>query len=213
MNERGQPAGYHYRSANNSHAHAYLLPTVTSVLERYFRDTGYERRVFDLGCGNGSVAACLAARGFQITGVDPSAEGVAQARAAFPQLQIEQGSAYDDLARTYGTFPVVISLEVVEHVYSPRDFMRTVCELLQAGGMAVLSTPYHGYLKNAAIALSNSFDKHFDPLRDHGHIKFWSINTFTRLLNENGFTEISYHRVGRIPLLAKSMIAVAKKPQ
>jgi 2-polyprenyl-6-hydroxyphenyl methylase/3-demethylubiquinone-9 3-methyltransferase len=202
---------YHHRLAVPCHAHAYLLPTVTSVVEEYCERNGCERRLFDLGCGNGSVGAHFANRGFSVVGVDPSAEGVAHANSAFPELSIDQGSAYDDLAGKYGTFPVVISLEVVEHVYSPREYARNLFALVKPGGMAVVSTPYHGYLKNLAIAASNSFDGHVNPLKDHGHIKFWSRRTLSSLLREAGFVSFAFHRVGRIPMLAKSMIAVAEK--
>jgi 2-polyprenyl-6-hydroxyphenyl methylase/3-demethylubiquinone-9 3-methyltransferase len=73
----------------------------------------------------------------------------------------------------------VISLEVVEHVYAPRSFAATIFDLLEPGGIAVLSTPYHGYLKNLAIAALNGFDKHVNPLWDYGHIKFWSQRTLS----------------------------------
>jgi hypothetical protein len=55
-------------------------------------------------------------------------------------------------------------------------------------------------------------DRHFTALWDHGHIKFWSMPTLTMLPREVGFQNILFHRVGRIPALAKSMIAVAEKP-
>ena len=55
-------------------------------------------------------------------------------------------------------------------------------------------------------------DRHFTALWDHGHIKFWSIETLTALLIEAGFRDIEFIRVGRIPQLAKSLIAVARKP-
>ncbi|MFN3682011.1 MAG: hypothetical protein ACK4VP_08235, partial [Nitrospira sp.] len=77
------------------------------------------------------------------------------------------------------------------------------------GGVAIVSTPYHGYWKNLALALSGKMDAHFTALWDHGHIKFWSIRTLRQLLQEAGFSEIRFLRVGRIPPLAKSMIAVA----
>ena len=80
------------------------------------------------------------------------------------------------------------------------------------GGVAIVSTPYHGYLKNLALALMGKMDAHFTVLWDHGHIKFWSIPTLTTLLTEVGFCNIRFHRVGRIPTFAKSMIAVANKP-
>lgn len=154
----------------------------------------------------------MAGEGWSVTGVDPSSEGIAQAVDAFPDLSFEQGSAYDDLAAKYGRFPVVVSLEVVEHVYAPRDYARTLFDLVKPGGTAIVSTPYHGYLKNLALAVSGHMDRHFTALWDHGHIKFWSIPTLTTLLTEAGFRDIRFLRVGRIPALAKSMIAVAQKP-
>jgi 2-polyprenyl-6-hydroxyphenyl methylase/3-demethylubiquinone-9 3-methyltransferase len=80
------------------------------------------------------------------------------------------------------------------------------------GGTAILSTPYHGYWKNLAMALTGKMDAHFTALWDHGHIKFWSVRTLTLLLEEAGFRDIHFERVGRIPPLAKAMIAVARRP-
>jgi 2-polyprenyl-6-hydroxyphenyl methylase/3-demethylubiquinone-9 3-methyltransferase len=160
----------------------------------------------------GSVAHVLGGRGWDVTAVDPSAEGIAQARAAYPDLKLFNGSAYDDLAGQYGRFPVVLSLEVVEHVYAPRDFARTVFSLLEEGGTAIISTPYHGYWKNLTLAVTGKMDAHFTALWDHGHIKFWSMHTLGALLREAGFVDIRFERVGRMPALAKSMVAVARKP-
>lgn len=74
-----------------------------------------------------------------------------------------------------------------------------------------MSTPYHSYLKNLALALSGKMDNHFTALWDHGHIKFWSKKTLTLLLREAGFSKVKFFRAGRIPPLAKSMLAVATK--
>ena len=132
------------------------------------------RRILDLGCGNGSVVLHLASRGYQPVGIDPSEEGIAHGRKAYPQLELHHGSCYDDLVSQYGRFPVVLSLEVVEHVYFPRQFAATVYSLLEDGGTAIISTPYHSYLKNLVLALTGKMDAHFTVLWDHGHIKFWS---------------------------------------
>ena len=145
--------------------------------------------------------------------MDPSSEGISIAARTYPNLQLKEGSAYDDLVSIYGRFPVILSLEVVEHVYAPREYARTLFDLVEPGGTAIISTPYHGYLKNLAIALTGKMDTHFTALWDHGHIKFWSIQTLSVLLKEAGFGDIRFVRVGRIPPLAKSMIAIACKPK
>jgi SAM-dependent methyltransferase len=202
--------GYRYVDPYYNLSHSYLLPHVKMILEK--NCSPGSKRVFDLGCGNGSVSAWLHDLGWDVTGCDPSVEGVALARQAYPHLNLATGSAYDDLKTTYGTFPNLISLEVIEHVYAPREYAKTIYNLLEPGGLVVLSTPYHGYWKNLALALSGKMDRHFTALWDHGHIKFWSIKTLTQLLVETGFTGIRFERVGRIPQLAKSMIFVAHKP-
>jgi 2-polyprenyl-3-methyl-5-hydroxy-6-metoxy-1,4-benzoquinol methylase len=201
-------AEYRYHDAELNFSHEYLLPVVVSELRR--RSVGMEKSVFDLGCGNGSVANYISSLGYTVAGIDPSAEGIAVANAKFPTLKLEQGSAYDDLSR-FGRFSFVVSLEVIEHIYSPREYAANIFKLLNEGGHALISTPYHGYLKNLVLAASGAMDKHFTVLWDHGHIKFWSRQTLTQLLTEAGLEVVHFHRVGRIPPLAKSMIAIARR--
>ena len=150
--------------------------------------------------------------GWDVTGVDPSKEGIVQANSTYPNLKLYNCSAYDDLKGRYGRFPVVLSLEVVEHVYAPRHYARTVFDLLENREVAIISTPYHGYWKNLALAVSGRMDAHYTMLWDHGHIKFWSIKTLSELLGEVGFVDIRFMRVGRMPMLAKSMIALERRP-
>jgi len=197
---------YRYSNSNFTHAHAYLLPALDSVLRRY-----QPASIFDLGCGNGSVANWLTSRGYQVSGADPSEQGIAAARANFPDLDLRLAAADQSLAETVGQFPAVISLEVVEHVYSPKEFAACLFSLVAPNGVAIVSTPYHGYLKNLAIALFGKSDSHYCPLWENGHIKFWSMRTLSRLLATAGFSRIEFIRVGRLPQFAKSMFAIAEK--
>ncbi|WHZ21600.1 MAG: 3-demethylubiquinone-9 3-methyltransferase [Nitrospira sp.] len=204
--------GYDYSDAGLNASHVYLIPAVVKILST-LNSTKEEKRIFELGCGNGSVSNELTKGGFEITGVDPSPDGVRNAKEHYPHLKIFSGSAYDDLAHRYGKFPIVLSLEVVEHLYFPRKFAAVVSDLLLPGGTAIISTPYHGSWKNLALSLTGKMDDHFTALWDYGHIKFWSMSTLRTLLKEMGFEDISFVRIGRIPMLAKSMIAIARKPQ
>lgn len=213
MTDAADISGYKFKHASGLTSQSYLMPVVFSALEKHFSTTSNDKKVFDLGCGNGSVGIELHHQGYKVTGVDPSIEGIAQASAKYPELDLHAGSAYEDLQSIYGQYPALISLEVVEHVYDPRTYISTLFSLVEPGGVAIISTPYHGYFKNLMIALSGKFDKHVSPLWDHGHIKFWSIASLTKLILEAGFEAPEFHRVGRaIPALAKSMVAVTKKP-
>jgi len=170
--------------------------------------------VLDLGCGNGALAAQIARWGYRPIGVDPSSSGIYQAKALLPEVAFHQASAIpEELASLdLPPFDVVVSTEVVEHVYSPRHWAAAAFSALKPGGVLICSTPYHGYLKNCTLALSGKLDAHFTALWDGGHIKFWSRRTLTALLQEAGFRVVAFRGAGRLPWLWKSMIMAARKP-
>lgn len=203
----GTQVEFCYQTAEASHTDNYLWEKVCQILK-----THPSGKLFEIGCGNGFTANRLANLGYDVTAVDPSRSGIAMGRQEYLNLKLFEGSAYDDLAGKYGQFPVVISLEVIEHCYDPRKYARTFYELLEPGGLGIISTPYHGYLKNLALAVTGKLDRHFTVLWDGGHIKFFSPATLTQLLLEIGFEAPEIFRVGRIPPLAKSMIALFKRP-
>ena len=187
--------------------YAWVRPVLSELIARH-----RAQRAFEIGCGNGDMAGWLREQGVDVTAIDYSEVVIERARRLHPELRLEVGSAYDALQERYGTFPLVLGFEVIEHLFQPRIFARNCFELLEPGGLAVISTPYHGYAKNLALALFGRMDAHFTALWDGGHIKFWSVETLGALLEEAGFAEIEFRRVGRIPPLAKSMIAIARKP-
>lgn len=204
MNEHSEDSSrYSYLEAEASHTQAYMWSTVDRELAAFGT-----KRAFDLGCGNGAYAAALSRRGIEVAGVDPSEDRIRIANQAHPDLALRLGSADDPLAERFGQFPAVVSLYVVEYVFFPRKYAKCVFDLLESGGIALISTPYHGYLKN----LTGKLDGQFTALWDYGYIKFWLIRTLTALLQEAGLEVLRFHRVGRIPLLAKSMIAIAWRP-
>jgi hypothetical protein len=73
-----------------------------------------------------------------------------------------------------------------------------------------VSTPYHGYLKNLLIALLGRYDQHHTVLWDGGHIKFFSRKTLESMLTEHGFIMEQFCGIGRVPLLWKSMVVLAR---
>lgn len=170
-------------------------------------------RVFELGCGNGIAAQRMRSRGFAVTAVDPSVSGIEMAKAVHRGIDFHIGTTDDPLAARFGQHAVVVSIEVIEHCFSPRRFADCAFELLEPGGRLILTTPYHGYLKNLVLAATGKLDTHFTALWEGGHIKFFSIPSITALLTEAGFEDLRAQRVGRIAPLAKSMVVSARRPR
>ncbi|HKG48390.1 MAG TPA: methyltransferase domain-containing protein [Pyrinomonadaceae bacterium] len=167
------------------------------------------RSICDLGCGNGHITGRLAALGYHVTGVDASASGIQIARRAYPRVEFVHTLIDRDL--TVGQFDLVISSDVIEHLYRPADLLEATASQLKPGGQVLLGTPYHGYLKNLAIAATGKMDAHFSVLHDGGHIKFFSVNTLSRLVRSHGFQDLSFTFYGRAPWLWKNMICHARK--
>ncbi len=200
---------YGYRSAERSAANEVLRPVLIGILKMR---APAPRRLVDLGCGNGAMASVMHSVGYDVLGIDASQSGIQVAQGAYPECRFAVGSAYDDLVAVHGRFPLVVSLEVIEHLYSPRRYCETLWGLLEPGGLGVISTPFHGYWKNLALAVTNRFDAHFSPTWEGGHIKFWSRQSLGALLIQQGFRDLAFFRVGRIPPLAKSLIVAFRRP-
>jgi len=63
---------YGFLNASGSHMHRWLVPAVLGLAGALHSGA----RVLDLGCGNGALCAELLAKGFDVTGVDPSQSGI-----------------------------------------------------------------------------------------------------------------------------------------
>jgi 2-polyprenyl-3-methyl-5-hydroxy-6-metoxy-1,4-benzoquinol methylase len=207
---------YGYGTAGPNCSHPYLWPALRGMIRQLRLDpvAGTARpRLLEAGCGNGEIASRLAALGFQVSGFDASTQGIALARLAVPDGRFEVLCSGDDLGEVLGTgWDLIVSLEVIEHLYAPRRFVSELFDLLRPGGVFIVTTPYHGYLKNLALALSGRMERHFTALWDGGHIKFWSYATLTAVLLEAGFIAPALRGAGRLPWLWSSMVVAVRKP-
>ncbi|WP_428489259.1 bifunctional 2-polyprenyl-6-hydroxyphenol methylase/3-demethylubiquinol 3-O-methyltransferase UbiG [Rhodopila sp.] len=104
-------------------------------------------RVLDVGCGAGLAAEALARRGHDVLGIDAAGAAIDAARVHAEGLGQGSGArlAYracsaEALVAENLRFPAIIALEVIEHVPDPAGFVRILSELLEPGGVLVLST-------------------------------------------------------------------------
>lgn len=199
---------FHWDSVGPSANHAHVAKPVVVHLDKFGA-----RSVLDLGCGNGWFTAALARCGFDAMGVDLSESGVrlatlAHPEVAFRRLDVTQ-PAEPDLC---GQFDAVVAIELLDHVATPRNAIAHALQLLRPGGLLIASAPFHGYVKNVGLALSSRFDERWHALRDSGRVKFYSRQTFLTLLADCGLQDLHFETIGRVPLIARSMLVVGTKP-
>ena len=169
--------------------------------------------ICDLGCGNGHLANRLALSGYDVVAIDASASGIEQAKKNASNGRFIRSFIDKDVRDSNGleSFDLVVSSDVVEHLYHPSDLFEAAEALLKTNGRLVITTPYHGYLKNLALAISGRMDRHFSALHDGGHIKFFSVATLSALMSSHGFVDLNFSYYGRAPWLWKNMICHARK--
>jgi 2-polyprenyl-3-methyl-5-hydroxy-6-metoxy-1,4-benzoquinol methylase len=200
---------YGFTTDQPSHTFYYLQQPMLSLL-----DKSKNRCILDLGCGNGHIVNYLIKEGYNAYGTDASENGITIARQEHPERFFLQDLSTGELPKELQSlaFDTIISTEVIEHLYDPVGFIDFCKKCLQKNGELIISTPYHGYLKNLMLSVLDKWDSHLSPTWDGGHIKFWSKNTLSQLLVDKGFTIITFKGCGRVPYFWKSMIIKAKLP-
>ena len=162
-------------------------------LDRELPERGDGARLLDLGCGTGHQMAELRERGFEVTGVDGSAEMLEHARANNPEAQLHQAEV-DDLPLPEETFDYLLCIEVLRYLPEPERCVAEMARVLKPGGVAlVTATPrfnLNGYalVNRAAVAL---------PVRKLTRLRQYFVTSggVERIFAHAGFARADAHGV------------------
>ncbi|HVV38436.1 MAG TPA: class I SAM-dependent methyltransferase [Acidimicrobiales bacterium] len=134
-------------------------------------------RLADLGCWTGSLLVAARARGWDVTGVEPSRWASERARAR--GLDVVTADLHD-LALPRGVFRLVAMCDVIEHLVDPGAALATVRELLDPQGALLLTLPDAG--SRVARVLGRRWWSVL-PM----HVQYFSRASLTELLRRHGF--------------------------
>lgn len=169
------------------------------------------RDVLDAGCGDGHFLERLRSAGYAVTGLDVADEPLRLARARLGAAVPLVRHRLDAVPWPFGAgaFDAIWSSEVIEHLFGVREYLAEARRVLRDGGHLIVTTPYHGLVKNLVIA-AWCFDRHFNNI-DGGHIRFFTRRALSRLATEAGLVEVAFRTIGRVPGLARTMFVVYRK--
>jgi len=168
-------------------------PDIQVVYEHYHRylwaqPLVTDRRVLDLGSGEGFGPAILAESAKSVVGVDIDPLTVEHARLNYRRegLEFREGSATDLSDFADGSFDAVVLFELIEHVAEQDDVMREVARVLAPGGLLILSTPDRRTYSAEADQANPFHEKELtlDELRDLLGARFENVE----LLNQRAAT-------------------------
>jgi len=158
-------------------------------------------RVLDLGCGTGHLTAKIAELGAQVTGVDRSAEMVAAARTAYPNLKFEICDARRLEFRE--EFDAVFSNAVLHWIHEPELVLQGVHRALRPGGRFVAELGGKGNIR----AMKEAFDRALVEMgaAKSGEVQPWyypSVSEYSGLAEKNGLEVAMITLFDRPTLLA-----------
>jgi SAM-dependent methyltransferase len=136
-------------------------------------------RLLDVGAGRGDLAVVLQERGWQVTGLEPSAEACEEGRRRGVRM-VEGTLATAELE---GGFDAIVFQHSLEHVVEPSEDLTRARELLRDGGLVLVSVPNFGCWQRRAFG---SAWFHLDLPRHRSHFTAAGLE---RLLGRCGFVE------------------------
>jgi SAM-dependent methyltransferase len=153
-------------------------------LEAFERIVGPgRRRLLDIGSGPGFFLKTAKARGWNVTGVEPSRQAAAHARGL--GLEIVEGFFGAELAATLGRFDAVNLNNVLEHVPDPTAILRAAHAVLEPGGVICVNVPNDfSPLQIAAAATQGVGEWWVAPPH---HLNYFDFATLANLLERLDF--------------------------
>jgi 2-polyprenyl-3-methyl-5-hydroxy-6-metoxy-1,4-benzoquinol methylase len=110
-------------------AYTWLLPVVAGA-----------HVVLEVGCGEGYGTAMIADRAGTVLGLDYDAAAVRHAQRSYPNAEFARANLAA-LPIASRSIDVVVTLQVIEHVWDHPQFVRECARVLSAGGRLVVTTP------------------------------------------------------------------------
>ncbi|MDD1778124.1 MAG: class I SAM-dependent methyltransferase [Candidatus Helarchaeota archaeon] len=186
----------------------YALKERRSLLKNSVISLPKGSAIIDVGCGRGVFVKYLNELGLQTVGIDISFEALRKSRCTGGNCPLVVASLEEVLPFADNSFAAIYCSEVLEHIFSVHRALSELNRILISDGLLILTVPYHGILKNMAIALFG-FEQHYDP--HLSHIRFFTRKSLTQSLIKGGFKIMSWKGVGRWFPFWMSLFVIAKK--
>jgi SAM-dependent methyltransferase len=193
------------RTANEPH-----YGSLAEAMKTRFPNGG---RVIDIGCGPGIFLSQFHPH-FECSGIEPSEEAVAVARAK--GLDVKQG-VIDQMDLPANTYDIVLFWHVIEHLIDFMDALKKIHASLKPGGYLLLGTENYETVKNRRKRFLSFLRGRIPAMKTASeHTWLFDGSSMRAALSKTGFAldKLEMYRKGKLapePKRGEMMEVIARK--
>lgn len=144
-------------------------------------------RILELGAGHGEVGLAIHEQGdVEVVALDLEKPG---REFPYPFLEADLNGGFSDglISSMGGPADVVVALDVIEHLSRPEASLREIKKTLAPGGLLVASTGNIAFILQRSMLGLGQFNYGKKGILDLTHQRLFSIRSFCRTLEGEGF--------------------------
>jgi len=147
---------------------------------------GKGKDVLELGCAAGYLSREMKRNDCTIVGVDIDRELLQKARKYLRETICGDLDTIE-LDFSKESFDVILMGDVLEHLRYPEDMLRRIRPFIKQNGYIVVSVPNVANWEVRKNLLWGRFNYTDKGIMDRNHVRFFTLDTITRILNDAGY--------------------------
>jgi methionine biosynthesis protein MetW len=142
------------------------------------------RRVLDLGCSTGWLAAALKERGeVEVVGIEREPAYAAIAMERCDRVMVGD---VEDVPSDLGRFDCLVAADVLEHLVDPWSALEAYVRLLEPGCRAIVSLPNAAHWTTFAALAGGSWPRRPEGIHDATHLRWFTLRDAVALCEGAG---------------------------
>lgn len=166
--------------------------------------------ILDYGAGSGLIMAEMKKINpeSKYIGADVSAKALSFARKMHKKSKFLLVKDGGKIPLKNNSIDFILAADVIEHAFYTQELLNEFNRILKPGGSVLISTPYHGLIKNIVISIVG-FEKVFNPVE--AHIRFFTKKSLYDLLSKAKLSPTKFGFFGRFYPISRGMYVLAHK--
>lgn len=143
--------------------------------------------VLDVGCASGYFAKELLKKKCKIWGIDNDILALGIAKKYCIQVSRYDLNNITNLLPERRRFDYILLLDVLEHIYNPKNLLLHLRQYLKNSGKIIISIPNIAFISIRLSLLNGKFKYTKYGIMDEDHVHFYTLETCNKLLTDCGF--------------------------